>query len=109
MDLFGFVFCVIEHPSYETPKKRDKQTKEKIQNKIKKVSSYFFFLLRQMYVTSGGPFPPFFSHFWAFLGEGSSKTPPKKYQKIFDPVTFWPLTYLPTTGVLDFFWGGHLV
>jgi hypothetical protein len=43
----------------------------------------------------------FLSPFWAFLGEGRSKTPhAHKYQKKnLTPVLFWPLTRPPTTPV----------
>jgi hypothetical protein len=52
----------------------------------------------------------FLSRWWAFLGEGSSKTRLKKYRKInLTLVLFWPLTHPPTTGVTDFFFiGGPL-
>jgi hypothetical protein len=47
----------------------------------------------------------FLSRFWAFLGEGSKKTPFKKYRENkSDPGPFWPLTHPPTTGVTDLFW-----
>jgi hypothetical protein len=43
------------------------------------------------------------SRFWAFVGEGSSKTRLKKYhKKNLTLVLFWPLTNPPTTGVTDF-------
>jgi hypothetical protein len=55
-------------------------------------------------------FSIFFSRFWAFLGEGSSKTRQKDIEKI-NPtlVLFWPLsclTHPSTTGATDFFWAG---
>jgi hypothetical protein len=38
----------------------------------------------------------FLVRFWAFLGEGSSKTRLKKYRKKnLTPVLFWPLTHPP--------------
>jgi hypothetical protein len=44
------------------------------------------------------------SRFWAFLAEGSSKTPLKNIPKInLTQVLFWPLTHPPTTGVTDLF------
>jgi hypothetical protein len=47
----------------------------------------------------------FYHVFWAFLGEGSSKTPSKKYRKmVLTLFLFWPLTHPPTTGATDFFW-----
>jgi hypothetical protein len=43
------------------------------------------------------------SRYWAFLGEGTSKTPRTKYRRTnLTLVLFWPLTYPPTTGH-----GGH--
>jgi hypothetical protein len=48
------------------------------------------------------------SRFWAFPGEGSSKTPLNKSKNNLTLVLFWPLTHPPTTGVADFFFAGPL-
>jgi hypothetical protein len=70
-----------------------------LQNNDKKIRNRFFLIS--------------VSRFWAFLGEGSSKTRFKKYREKMDLalalVLFWPLTHPPTTGVADFFsWGRPL-
>jgi hypothetical protein len=106
MAVFPRLFCFIAVSGVSPRWEFKNTTKNVLQNKS----------CREVFTKSStkNPKPIFFplillSRFWAFLGEESSKTPLKKYQKNeSDPGPF--LASAPPThhGVTDFFFGGPL-